>query len=82
MFVLLPPANEVWGKVMFSRASVIPSVHRGVCLLGGLYPVGAAPLPREICDTVNKWVVRILPVHGHTDYHIVNFRQSNQKICF
>ena len=26
---LLPLANEVWGKVMFSQAFVIPSVHRG-----------------------------------------------------
>ena len=25
---LLPPANEVWGKVMFSEASVCHSVHR------------------------------------------------------
>ena len=39
----LPPANEVWGKVIFSEASVKNSVHRGVgggvwsggCLLGG-----------------------------------------------
>ena len=29
---LLPSANEVWGKVIFSQACVIPSVHRG----GGL----------------------------------------------
>ena len=26
----LPPANEVWGKVIFSEASVKNSVHRGV----------------------------------------------------
>ena len=26
---LLPSANEVWGKVIFSQACVIPSVHRG-----------------------------------------------------
>ena len=26
---LLSPANEVWGKVIFSQASVIPSVHKG-----------------------------------------------------
>ena len=28
-FVLLPPANEVWGKVIFSVACVKNSVHRG-----------------------------------------------------
>ena len=33
---VLPPANEVWGKVIFSQASVILS--RGVvCFQGGLY---------------------------------------------
>ena len=32
--VLLPPANEVWAKVIFSQACVIPSVHKGgVCIL-------------------------------------------------
>ena len=30
----LPPGNEVWGKVIFSQACVIPSVHKGV----GVYP--------------------------------------------
>ena len=35
----LPPANEVWGKVIFSETSVIlftggRSAYRGVCLLG------------------------------------------------
>ena len=30
--MLLPPANEVWGKVIFSVACVKNSVHRGVCL--------------------------------------------------
>ena len=29
---LLPPANEVWGKVIFSVACVKNSVHREVCL--------------------------------------------------
>ena len=27
--ILLPPANEVWGKVIFSEACVKNSVHRG-----------------------------------------------------
>ena len=31
---LLPPANEVWGKVISLQVSVIHSVHRG----GGGYP--------------------------------------------
>ena len=36
----LPPANEVWGKVIFSQACVKNSVHRGVpgpegCLVTG-----------------------------------------------
>ena len=29
IFKLLPPANEVWGKVIFSQACVKNSVHRG-----------------------------------------------------
>ena len=29
-FPLLPPANKVWGKVIFSEACVKNSVHRGV----------------------------------------------------
>ena len=33
-FILLPPANEVWGKVIFSEACVKNSVH-GVCLVPG-----------------------------------------------
>ena len=34
--LLLPPANEVWGKVILSQASVIPSVHReGAFMSGG-----------------------------------------------
>ena len=32
---LLPPANEVWGKVIFLHLFVCHSVHRGVCLLRG-----------------------------------------------
>ena len=36
---LLPPANEVWGKVIFSVACVRNSVHRvGVCLHAGIPP--------------------------------------------
>ena len=34
-FPSLPPANEVWGKVIFSEVCVKNSVHRGVCMVGG-----------------------------------------------
>ena len=42
---LLPPANEVWGKVIFSQACVIPSVHegRGVRRESAHPPVGQNP---------------------------------------
>ena len=40
IFVLLLTPNEVWGKVKFSQASVIPSVRKGVFLHGGLPPEG------------------------------------------
>ena len=38
---LLPPENEVWGKVIFSQACVKNSVHMGVPAPGGLLPGGA-----------------------------------------
>ena len=44
--LLLPPANEVWGKRIFSQACVSHSVHRG----GGLCPGGIPdrdPLDRD-----------------------------------
>ena len=44
----LPPANEVWGKVIFSEACVKNSVHRGdlpQCMLGYHHPPGA-DIPR------------------------------------
>ena len=48
--LLLPPANEVWGKVMFLHLSVSHSVHRGVSVSvqgvsvqGGLCPGGLCP---------------------------------------
>ena len=41
LFPLLPPANEVWGKVIFSQMCVIPSVHRTE---RGLYPEGCLHL--------------------------------------
>ena len=38
----LPPANEVWGKVIFSQVCVKNSVHRGVPDLGGACSWGGA----------------------------------------
>ena len=35
MFLFLPPANEVWDKVIFSEACVKNSVHRGRVLPPG-----------------------------------------------
>ena len=32
LLIFLPPAKEVWGKVIFLDANVKNSVHRGVCL--------------------------------------------------
>ena len=39
MIQLLPPANEVWGKVMLSQVFVCPQWGKGVCL-GDRYPGG------------------------------------------
>ena len=55
---LLPSANEVWGKVIFSQTCVIPSVLRE----GGLHPrEGVHPGGLHSgSDTVNERAVRIL----------------------
>ena len=51
---LLPSANEVWGKVIFSQACVIPSVHGG---RGGWLP----SMHWGVCfQNWEKRVVRIL----------------------
>ena len=76
IIISLPPANEVWGKVIFSVACVKNSVHRGWGLPQGMlrYPLEQAPPsknnplgtrhpPPEQCmlgDTVNKQAVCIL----------------------
>ena len=39
----LPPANEVWGKVIFSQACVKNSVHRGDAWSRGV------PGPGDVC---------------------------------
>ena len=66
---LLPPAKEVWGKVMFLHLSVSHSVHGEVMVWSGLgrhppadTPWAETPLgrhPPAQWDTVNKRVVRI-----------------------
>ena len=38
IFLFLPPANEVWGKVMFLHRSVSQSVHRPDSFPPGRYP--------------------------------------------
>ena len=42
----LPPANEVWGKVIFSQACVKNSVHRGGAWSRGVCSGGWVPGPR------------------------------------
>ena len=60
----LPPANEVWGKVIFSVACVKNSVHRGggVCLSAcwDTTPRRHPPTQCMLGDTVTKWAVCIL----------------------
>ena len=47
MLVSLPPANEVWGKVIFSESCVKNSVHRGGVCLSACWdtPLGAGTPP-------------------------------------
>ena len=40
----LPPANEVWSKVMFLHLCAI-LFREGVCLQGGLHPGGVGQIP-------------------------------------
>ena len=63
--MLLPPANEVLGKVIFSEACVKNSVHwgamraRGACVTGGhAYPRGACMQEGHAClgdGSVHTW---------------------------
>ena len=86
-FLLLPPANEIWGKVMFLHLSVSHSVHRrGVCLWvwrgGGCLPLGLGGVCLSVqgglgvgCDDcLWVWVV-CLWVRGGV-YHIPGYTQS------
>ena len=55
--ILLPPANEVWSKVIFSQVSVIPSVYGGGDLLQGdhhrrVYIQRGWPDPPPASDTM------------------------------
>ena len=46
--LFLPPANEVWGKVIFSEACVKNSVYRGVGAWSGGVPGRGVPGPRGV----------------------------------
>ena len=60
--VFLPPANEVWGKIMFLQASVIlltgGCLLPGGCLLRGRYAPGwvcsGGVLPGGVCSRVES----------------------------
>ena len=65
----LPPANEVWGKVMFLHLSVNHSVHRGrgvtmpLPVMDSTPSWTATPPPpgqHHIPFSVNTWAVHIL----------------------
>ena len=46
--MFLPPANEVWGKVIFSAAYVKNSVHRGSIWAGTPPWTGNPPPPGQV----------------------------------
>ena len=46
--IYLPPANEVWGKVIFSEACVKNSVHRGMGTWAGTPPWQVHPSPWQV----------------------------------
>ena len=63
---LLLPANEVWGKVMFSQVFLcLQGVGFSACITGHMTGgsasggVGQTPPPRDTWDTVNKRAERI-----------------------
>ena len=53
LFQFLPPADEVWGKVIFSQACVKNSVLRGCLVLGSPGPEGVPGL--EGCLVWGVW---------------------------
>ena len=62
--ILLPPANEVWGKLIFSQASVSHSVHSGRGGRGGCLPLG---LEGSVCLWV-QGVYTPSPRHTHPSW--------------
>ena len=52
----LPPANEVWGKVMFLHLSVNHSVHRGRGVV----------MPLPVMDSTPSWTATPLPPDSTT----------------
>ena len=51
----LPPANEVWGKVIFSQACVKNSVHKGGVWSWGVPAVGGAWSWVGVCSQGGAW---------------------------
>ena len=72
-FQFLPPANEVWGKVMFLHLSV----HRGVCLQGGLHPEGLST-GGSACG----WVDQLLGTRNASSMHPTGMLSSFSLISF
>ena len=77
--ILLPPTNEVWGKVMFLHLSFC---SRGICIRGG----GADP-PSALWNTVNKrwyasyWNAFLLSLCPLCGQNIVCLLKPQAKMC-
>ena len=57
----LPPANEVWGNVIFSQACVSHSVHRCVCMVKGCCEWGCGEggvVKGGVCVVDSLWIQR------------------------
>ena len=67
----LPPANEVWGNVIFSEACVKNSVHRGACMVfwGACMVAGGHVWLGGVCGCQRRgvWLHRgaCMVVEGH-----------------
>ena len=81
---LLPPANEVWGKVIFSEACVKNSVHRGEVCLSACWDTTPplrtreAPLPRS------RACMEILSTSGRYASYLnaILFRRRCKEVTF